>query len=83
MAGCWPLSTMASTWSTPRFGGGRLVRFARDGLDREVAMPLPNPTDVAFAGPGLDRLFVTFVDGALMAVDGLGAVGRIEPRCSL
>jgi sugar lactone lactonase YvrE len=65
------------------FGGGRLVRFAHGRLDREVAMPLPNPTDVAFAGPGLDRLYVTFVDGGLMALDRLGAVGRIEPRCSL
>jgi sugar lactone lactonase YvrE len=76
------LDTGGGLWCA-LFGGGRLVRFARDGLDREVAMPLPNPTDVAFAGPGLDRLFVTFVDGGLMAVDGLGAVGRIEPRCSL
>jgi sugar lactone lactonase YvrE len=46
-------------------------------------MPLRNPTDVAFAGPGLDRLYVTFVDGGLMVVDGLGAVGRVEYRCSL
>lgn len=76
------LDTGGGLWCA-LFGGGRLVRFARDGLDREVAMPLPNPTDVAFAGPGLDRLFVTFVDGGLMVVDGLGAAGRIEPRCSL
>jgi sugar lactone lactonase YvrE len=76
------LDTEGGLWCA-LFGGGRLVRFTHDGLDREVAMPLPNPTDVTFAGPDLDRLYVTFVDGGLMALDRLGAVGRVEPRCSL
>ena len=59
------------------------MRFAHGASTARWRCPLPNPTDVAFAGPGLDRLYVTFVDGGLMALDGLGAIGRIEPRCSL
>jgi len=71
-------------------GGGQLARFTTDGLDRTVALPVANPTDVAFGGPDLDRLYVVSIageadslDGALLVVDGLGARGRPEPRCSL
>ncbi|HYA67996.1 MAG TPA: SMP-30/gluconolactonase/LRE family protein [Acidimicrobiales bacterium] len=70
-------------------GGSQLARFSNDGLDRTVPLPLVNPTDVVFGGPSLDRLFVVSVglgteghrlDGALLVIDGLGAVGRPEPR---
>ena len=33
-------------------GGGQLARFTVDGLDRTLAVPVANPTDVTFGGPG-------------------------------
>jgi sugar lactone lactonase YvrE len=40
--------------------GGRIIRFAPDGrLDRAIALPASQITSCAFAGPNLDRLFVT------------------------
>ncbi len=71
------------------FGAGRLVRFAGDGTNRVVPVDAVNPTDVAFGGANLDRLFVTTIagegelDGALLVVDDLGARGRPEPRCAV
>ena len=42
------------------WGGGRLSRFDPDGaLDRTIALPASQITSCAFAGPQLDRLFVT------------------------
>ena len=42
------------------WGGGRLSRFDPDGaLDRTIALPASQITSCAFAGPRLDRLFVT------------------------
>ena len=73
-------------------GGGQLARFTDAGLDRTVTLPVVNPTDVAFAGPDLDRLYVVSIglgaaddteDGALLVIDGLGARGRPEPRARL
>jgi L-arabinonolactonase len=73
-------------------GGGQLARFTDAGLDRTVALPITNPTDVAFGTPDLDRLYVVSiglgagddaVDGALFAIDGLGIRGRPEPRVRL
>jgi sugar lactone lactonase YvrE len=71
------------------YGGGQLVRFTASGLDRTVSVPVDNPTDVTFGGPGLDRLYVTSVggdgelDGALLVIDGLDVRGRPEPRFAL
>jgi sugar lactone lactonase YvrE len=74
-------------------GGAQLARFTSAGLDRTVAVPVANPTDVTFGGPGLDRLYVvsvaaggsdgTGLDGALLVIDGLGVRGRLEPRFRL
>lgn len=70
-------------------GGGQLARFTTGGLDRTVALPAANPTDVTFGGPKLDRAYVVSIggagelDGALLAVDGLGCTGRPEPRFEL
>ena len=71
-------------------GGGQLARFTAAGLDRTVALPTANPTDVAFGGAGLDRMYVVSIGmgaaeddglaGALLAIDGLGVTGRDEPR---
>jgi len=42
------------------WGGWRVIRFAPDGLvDREVMMPVPQPTSCTFGGPSLSRLYVT------------------------
>ena len=68
-------------------GGGQVVRFTTAGLDRTVPLPVSLPTDVTFGGPDLDRLYVVSIAneteplaGALLAVDGLDARGRPEPR---
>jgi sugar lactone lactonase YvrE len=70
-------------------GGRQLARFTTRGLDRTLEVPVANPADVTFGGPGLDRLYVVTVrpgadaaalDGALFVVDGLGVRGRPEPR---
>ena len=40
--------------------GGRIARYHADGsLDREVALPISQPTSCIFGGEALDRLFVT------------------------
>lgn len=68
------------------FDGGQLARFTSDGLDRIVPVPFRNPTDVTFGGADLDQLYLVSIDGpeefagALLRVDGLGVVGRPEPR---
>ena len=70
-------------------GGSQLARFATGGLDRVLPLPVTNPTDVTFGGPALDRLYVVSIglgaeeeslDGTLLAISGLGAFGRAEPR---
>lgn len=45
---------------TAHWGGGRISRFHPDGrLDRCIALPASRITSMAFAGPALDRMFVT------------------------
>jgi D-xylonolactonase len=61
------------------WGGARISRFAPDGtLDRAIAMPARQITNIAFGGEGLDRMFVTSAaiglpesadDGALFEVE--------------
>ena len=42
------------------FGGGRVTRFTPDGReDRFIPLPASQITSVTFAGPELDRMFVT------------------------
>jgi L-arabinonolactonase len=42
------------------WGGGKVVRYSPAGeRDREIALPVSNPTCVAFGGPDLDILFIT------------------------
>ncbi|MEY2471135.1 MAG: L-arabinonolactonase [Actinomycetota bacterium] len=60
----------------------RLVRFTTKGLDGRIDLPFENPTDVTFAGPDLDRLYVTAINEGLYVVDGVGR-GRVEPRAKL
>jgi len=70
------------------WGGGRISRLDPEGrLMRVVPLPAPNITSCAFAGEGLDRLFVTSAArgaedvpeaGALFELD-VGVVG-LPPR---
>ena len=77
-------------------GRGKLARFTPAGLDQLVDVPMANPSDVAFGGPNLDRLFLTSIaldlgeggpptDEAswLNAVDNLGCTGLPESRFRL
>lgn len=49
-----------------QFGGGKIVRYARDGrIDTEIALPVTRPTCCAFGGADLRTLFVT--SGRVMA----------------
>ena len=52
-------------------------------LDRCLAVPVQNPTDVTFGGPELDRLYVVAIDAGLLVTDGLDVQGRPEPRATL
>ncbi|WP_145203071.1 SMP-30/gluconolactonase/LRE family protein [Sphingobium sp. B2] len=61
------------------WGGGRISRFTPDGrLDRAIALPARQVTNICFAGPDLNRMFVssaaiglhaTPYDGGLFEVD--------------
>lgn len=68
--------------------GGQIARFTSNGLDQTIAVPSADPTDVAFGGPEMSRMFVTSIagdgefDGTLLVIDGLGVQGRPEPRAS-
>lgn len=42
------------------FAGSRIIRYTPDGrIDREITMPVTNPTCLCFGGPDLKTLFVT------------------------
>jgi sugar lactone lactonase YvrE len=59
-----------------------LVRFTTKGLDGCIDLPFENPTDVTFAGPDLDRLYVTAINEGLYVITGAGS-GRVEPPAKL
>ncbi len=51
-------------------GGWRLQRYHPDGtLDREVMLPVSQPTMCAFGGPSLDTLYVSSAKAKLSAAD--------------
>lgn len=59
-----------------QWGGGKLVRYRPDGsVEREIALPVSNPTCMAFGGPDLDILFIT---SAWFTLDG--ATREREPH---
>lgn len=56
-------------WSAV-YGGAALIRFAPDGhKDREIRLPVSQPTCPAFAGAGLNQLFCTSASQRLSAED--------------
>jgi sugar lactone lactonase YvrE len=77
-------------------GSGKIARFTAVGLDRVVDVPMASPSDVAFGGSNLDRLFATSIAfnlgedavptpeaGWVLALDGLGVTGTSEARFRL
>ncbi|GAA0736362.1 SMP-30/gluconolactonase/LRE family protein [Sphingomonas japonica] len=57
------------------WGGSRISRFAPDGShQRSIALPASQITNIAFAGPDLDRMFVT---SAADGVPGEADAGRL------
>jgi len=66
------------------FAGGRVVRYRPDGrIDREVALPVTNPTCVCFGGKDFKTMFATtarkFMSAEQLAAEPLaGAVLAIE-----
>ena len=70
------------------WGGSRISRFTPDGkLDRSIALPAQQVTNICFAGAGLDRMFVSSAavglpdsdyDGGLFEVDA-GVKGMPTP----
>lgn len=67
------------------WGAGCISRFDMDGnLLRRVRMPIPNPTNLCFAGENLGRLFVTSArDGLseqqLAAAPASGSLFEVDP----
>lgn len=76
------IDTDGCLWNA-RYGGGRLVRISPRGeIDREIELPVANPTSCAFGGPDFRTLYVTSArgedaaaaspaDGSLLAIEGL------------
>lgn len=65
-----------------RYGAGRLIRLRPDGrVDREVALPVTNPTSCCFGGPDLRTLYVTSAAAGLDPAAGPheGAVLALDP----
>lgn len=53
------------------YGGGRVVRLDASGnIDREIALPVSQPTMCAFGGPDLETMYIT------SAANGLDAEAR-------
>ena len=62
------------------WGGSRVSRFTPDGaLDRQVALPASQITNVCFAGEGLDRMFVTSAATGLEGEAHAGALFEVDP----
>ena len=71
---------------------GKLARLTDCELDRTIDVPVANPSDLAFGGRDLRRLFMTAIavdlgDGKpaeeatwLVSFDDVGSAGRPEPR---
>lgn len=89
-----PLITFAENWGYPdgmttdaegclwvsHFGGGRVTRFTPQGaIDRAVILPASQITSCVFAGPRLDRMFVTSAACMLTGEAFAGEVFEIEP----
>jgi len=78
------MDTDGGYWSACH-GGGRLRRYRADGgIDRDILLPVSQPTMCAFAGENLDVMYVTSardkLDAEQLAREPLaGAVLRLRP----
>lgn len=62
------------------WGGARISRFLPQGrLDRSIAIPAGNVTSIVFAGPNLDRMFVTSAAYGCENEPLAGALFEVEP----
>jgi sugar lactone lactonase YvrE len=65
-----------------RWGGHRIIRFTPDGrVDREIVLPVEQPSSCMFGGPDLKTLYITSARQELkgLAPDSLdGALFRVE-----
>lgn len=63
------------------WGASRVMRFAPDGTpDRHIDLPASQITSCTFAGPDLDRMFVTSASDGVNEVHG-GALFEVDPGC--
>ena len=75
------------------WGGAQVLCLAPDGaVLRTLAVPVAQPSSCAFAGPDLDLLCITSaregldltdpaaIDGSVLGLAGVGAVGRRVER---
>jgi sugar lactone lactonase YvrE len=63
------------------WGTGHISRFDATGArERSIALPTSQITSMTFAGPGLDRMFVTSAAQGV-ADDHAGALFEVEPGC--
>ncbi|HVF93007.1 MAG TPA: SMP-30/gluconolactonase/LRE family protein [Sphingomonas sp.] len=63
------------------WGGACVRRFTPDGrFERQIDLPATQITNCAFAGAGLDRMFVTSAADGVEEVDG-GALFEVDPGC--
>ncbi|HKT75742.1 MAG TPA: SMP-30/gluconolactonase/LRE family protein [Sphingobium sp.] len=61
------------------WGGGRISRFTPEGkLDRAIALPARQVTNISFAGPDLGRMFVTSAAVGLPASEYDGALFEVD-----
>jgi sugar lactone lactonase YvrE len=61
------------------WGGGRISRFTPDGaLDRSIALPASQITNICFAGEALDRMFVTSAATGLEGEAEAGALFEVD-----
>jgi sugar lactone lactonase YvrE len=61
------------------WGGGRVSRFSPDGrLDRSITLPASQITSCTFAGPDLDRMFVTSAAVGVEAEPLAGALFEVD-----
>ena len=65
------------------WGGGRVSRFLPDGtLERSIALPATNITSMVFAGPRLERMFVTSASLGAEDEPEAGALFEVDPGFS-
>lgn len=63
------------------WGGSQVIRFTPEGrYDRAIALPASQITCCTFAGPNLDRMFVTSSGDGVDEAEG-GALFEVDPGC--